>query len=447
MLERFFKLKANGTTARTEVVAGVTTFLTMSYIIFVNPDILSDTGMDFGAVMFATCVASALATLMMGLYARYPIALAPGMGVNAFFAFTLIPAVIEDGHAQPWRVALGVVFISGCLFLALTLLGVREKLMNAISPSLKNAIAAGIGLFIAFIGFQKAGLVTDHPVTLVHTTGALTAPNMIVFTVGLLVAAALMTRGSCWALLTGIAASTVTAVVLTAGGVALEGFDIADGVFSMPPDPSPLLGKLDFAGVFTAHMIPFVVMFLFIDLFDSLGTLIGVAERGGFVVDNRLPRAGRALTADATGTIIGAALGTSTITSYIESAAGVEEGGRTGLVCVVVAALFLASLFFTPVVAMVGSYAPITAPALVLVGAMMMRSVTRVDWRDPSESIPAFLILAGIPLMFSIGDGIALGFVAWPIVKLLSGRWRDVNPVMAALAVILLLYFVLLRAG
>jgi AGZA family xanthine/uracil permease-like MFS transporter len=458
MLERLFDLRAHGTNARTEVVAGVTTFLTMSYIIFVNPGMLAGAGMDFGAVMFATCAASAIATLIMGLYAKYPIALAPGMGLNAFFAFTLIPAIAvapapgnSPGSSQgsePWQIALGVVFWSGVLFLLLTLLGVRERIMNAISPSLKNAIAAGIGLFLAFIGLRNAGLVESHPVTFVHMTAALTGPNLVIFATGLLVAAALLTRRSSWALLAGIAAATLTAIIYeVAPGYDIEAFAIAEGIVDAPPNPASTFFRLDLLGVFTPVIIPYVIMFLFVDLFDSLGTLIGVAERGGFVKDNQLPRAGRALSADAAGTIVGSLLGTSTITSYIESAAGVEEGGRTGLVSVVVALLFLAALFFTPVVQMVGSYPPITAPALVLVGAMMMRSVTDVDWKDASEAIPAFLILVGIPLMFSIGDGIALGFIAWPIVKLLAGRWRDLNVVMVVLAAVLLAYFVLLRAG
>ncbi|MEM9417980.1 MAG: NCS2 family permease [Planctomycetota bacterium] len=432
-----FNLKSANTNPTREVVAGLTTFLTMAYIVFVQPGMMAAAGMDQGAVFIATCVASAAATLAMGLYARYPIALAPGMGINAFFAFTLAPAV-------GWPTALGVVLVSGLVFLALALVGVREAVMNAVSPSLKHAIAAGIGLFIAFIGLKNAGLVVDHPATFVTMNHDWTQPGLIVFFVGLLVAAVLYAWKIPGALVLGIAAAFGTALAFHAAG-GLEGFSVDKQIVSLPPDPSATLFKLDLAGVFTWAVLPYVVVFLFVDLFDTLGTLIGVAERGNFLKDNKLPRAGRALTCDAGGTVFGALLGTSTVTSYIESAAGVEAGGRTGLVNVVVAACFLLCLFFSPIIAMVGSYPPITAPALVLVGAMMMRSVGQVAWEDWTEALPAFVVLAVVPLTFSIGDGIAMGFLTYAILKLATGKIASVHPVVWILAVLLAAYLTLVR--
>ncbi len=469
MLDRVFRLRENQTTARTEVVAGVTTFVTMAYIIFVQPAMLSGemsgspTGMDAGAVMTATCLASALATLVMGLWARYPIALAPGMGVNAFFIFTLLPAIAATGHDRPWAVGLGVVLVSGSVFLALTLLGVREKIMDAISPSMKHAIAAGIGLFIAFIGLKNAGLIVADPATFVSMNDELFSPGLLVFFTGLIVAAALGARRVRGSILIGIAAATLVAVGLkyglpwlpeslspypsADGADPLPGFALAERVIQTPPDVRPTLMQLDVAAVFTRQVLPFVVVFLFIDMFDTIGTLIGVTQQAGLMKDGRLPRAGRALSADAVGTVVGACLGTSTVTSYVESGAGVQQGGRTGLTSVTVAGLFLLAMFFWPVIAMIGSYPPITAGALVLVGVMMLRGAARIDWDDPTEALPAFLIVIGIPLTFSIGDGIALGFMAYPVVKLLSGRGRSIHPVMALLAVLLFAYFYLVRSG
>lgn len=435
-----FALNAHHTSVTREVVAGLTTFLTMAYIIFVQPGMLAAAGMDHGAVLVATCVASALATLAMGLYARYPIALAPGMGINAFFTFTLAPVV-------GWETALGVVLVSGIVFLLLALVGVREAVMNAVSPSLKHAIAAGIGLFIAFIGLKNAGLVIDHPATFVTMQHDWQQPGLLVFFVGLGVAAILYAWRIPGALILGIGAALTTALILNGSLTnGLEGFTVTKQVFAAPPNPMPTLLKLDLTGVFTLAVLPYVVVFLFVDLFDTLGTLIGVAERGGFLEDNKLPRAGRALTCDAGGTIIGALLGTSTVTSYIESAAGVEAGGRTGLVNVVVALCFLLALFFSPLIAMVGSYPPITACALVLVGAMMLRSVAKIAWDDWTEALPAFVIILAMPLTFSIGDGIALGFLTYAILKLGTGKVLSVSPVMWVLAVLLGAYLVFVRS-
>ena len=467
MFDRLFQLKANQTTVRTELLAGLTTFLTMAYIIFVQPAVLSGnmfgqpTGMDFGAVTVATCLSAALASAIMGLYARYPIAQAPGMGENFFFVFSAIPAATAAGFANPWAVALGTVFVSGVLFLALSLVGVREAVMNSISPSMKHAIAAGIGLFIAFIGLQNAGLIVKDPGTAVKLNPHFASPDLVVFFVGLLVAAALHARRVRGSILWGIGVATLLALALKlalphlgpgwadakliAESKLMTGFTLAPSVVAKPPSLAPTFFQFDLAGALSLTMWPFIVIFLFMVFFDTVGTLIGVAEQAGFMKDNKLPRAQQAFVSDATATIVGACLGTSTVTSYIESAAGVEQGGRTGLTAVTVAVLFLVALFFSPLIAMVGSYPPITAPALVLVGAMMLRNVEQIDWADHSELVPAFLLMLGIPLSYSIGDGLALGFLSYPLVKLLSGRARDVNWVSYLLAVLLLLYFLFVR--
>ncbi len=460
-----FRLAEHQTTVRTEVMAGLTTFLTMAYIIFVQPAVLGGAGMDFGAVTTATCIAAAVATLVMGLVANYPIGLAPGMGQNFFFvgACTVgIASVAEQQgwESEPWQVGLGVIFIAGYLFFLLSVLGVREKIVNAVSPSMKNAIAAGIGLFIAFIGLQHAGLIIDAPGSLVTLNTTFYSPDILIFFVGVIVITVLHTMGIRGSILWGIITATALAAGLKMGlghfewaadsvvsqSVLMSDFTMASSVFAKPPSLEPTALRMDLVHAIALPMIPYIVLFLFMDVFDTIGTLIGVTEQAGLVKDNKLPRAGRAMLADAVGTVLGAALGTSTVTSYIESAAGVEQGGRTGLTAVVVALGFIAALFFAPVIAMVGSYPVITAPALVVVGAMMMRSITRIDWDDYSESIPAFLIVVGIPLCFNIGDGLAIGFIAYPIVKILSGRGKQTGWISIALAAVLLAYFILVRA-
>lgn len=468
MLEHFFRLSENRTTARTEVLAGFTTFLTMAYIIVVQPAVLSGamfgkaTGMDFGAVMTATCLSAALATVIMALYARYPIAQAPGMGENFFLVFSAIPAAAAAGFANAWEVALGSVFISGVLFLGLSLAGVREMIFNAVSPSLKHGIAGGIGLFIAFIGFQNAGLILKDPGTAVKLNAHFASPDLVVFFVGLLVVAVLQARRVRGAILWGIVAATVLAVGLKAvfaqwpeGAAAaplvassklMTQFHFASALVASPPSLAPTFLKLDLAGALSPKMLPFVFVFLFMLTFDAIGTLIGVCEQAGFMRDNKLPRAKQAMVSDAVGTVAGAALGTSTVTSFIESAAGVEQGGRTGLTGLVVAALFLLALFFSPVIAMIGSYPPITAPALVIVGALMAQNIGKIGWRDHTESVPAFLTLIGIPLSYSIADGLALGFISYPIIKLFSGRGREVGWLTYLLAGALLAYFVFVRS-
>jgi AGZA family xanthine/uracil permease-like MFS transporter len=468
MIERLFKLSENQTSARTEVLAGATTFLTMAYIIVVQPAVLSgkmfgiDTGMDFGAVTTATCLSAALATAIMAVYARYPIAQAPGMGENFFFVFSAVPAATAAGFANGWQVALGVVFISGVLFLILSLVGLRELIFNSVSPSMKNGIAAGIGLFIAFIGLQQAGVIVKDPASAVTLNTDFASPDLIVFFVGLLTTAVLHARRVRGSILWGIVIGTVLACLLkiglprmpaaisasheVSGSMLMTRFEFAKGLIAMPPSLAPTFLKMDLARALTAQMLPFIFIFLFMLTFDAIGTLIGVCEQAGFMRDNRLPRAKQAMVSDAVGTVAGAALGTSTVTSFIESAAGVEQGGRTGLTGLVVAALFLVALFFSPLIAMIGGYPPITAPALAIVGAMMMQNVTKIDWKDYTESIPAFLIIIGIPFSYSIADGLALGFISYPVIKAFSGRGREISWLTYMLAIVLVLYFVFVRS-
>lgn len=441
-LERWFGLAARGSSPRTEVLAGVTTFATMAYILVVQPAILSTDlagrplGLDFGAVFVATCLGSAFASILMGVYAGYPIALAPGMGENVFFV-TVVMGLAALGVANAWQVALGMVFLAGVAFILLTLIGLREALVDAISPSMRSAIAVGIGLFIAFLGLRQGGLVVGRPATLVGLNPDLRSTDILVFAVGLLVSAVLLARRTRGALLWGMAAA--------AGAAGLLGKVAFTGLVALPPVAHSAVLAMDPGGALQPRLLPFVVVFLFMGLFDTVGTLVGVSEQAGLLRDGRLPRANRALLSDAIGITAGAALGTSTITCYIESAAGVSAGGRTGLAAVVTGLLFLAAVFFGPLVGALGSYAPITAPALVLVGSMMMASAARIAWDDLSEALPAFLTVAGIPLTSSIADGLALGFVAYPAVKLLAGRGREVGWVSYGMAGLLLAYFVSVR--
>jgi AGZA family xanthine/uracil permease-like MFS transporter len=468
LLDSLFQLNVHGTSVRTEVTAGLTTFLTMAYIIFVQPAILSgsmfdmDTGIDFGAITTATCLAAALATLIMGLHARYPIALAPGMGENLFFVLSALPVAAAAGFAEPWRVTLGAVFVAGLVFLLLSLTGVREKLLDAVSPSMKRGIAVGIGLFIAFIGLANAGVVVADPGAAVKLNPEFLSPDLLVFFIGLLVGAVLHARRVVGSIIWGIAAALVVSLVLrvampampaalsessaVTGAMLFSHFSPAEGIFSLPPSLAPTFFQMDIVAALSVSMLPIILIFLFMDVFDTAGTLIAVGEQAELMEGDKLPRANRAMMADAIGTSAGACLGTSTVTSFIESAAGVEAGGRTGLTAVTVALLFLIALFFSPFVAMVGSYPPITAPALVLVGTMMMSNVRHIEWSDRSESIPAVLTMMGIPFLYSIGDGIALGLVMYPVVKSFSGRARDVRWTMWILALLLVAYFVFVRS-
>lgn len=431
-----FRLQELGTDVKTEVIAGTTTFMTMSYILVVNPQILSAAGMDFDAVLFATAVCSALATLVMGLWARYPIALAPGMGLNAYFALVVAPqlATTLGSKEAGWQAALGAVFFSGVLFLLLSLFRLREAIVNGVPPSLKMAISGGIGLFIALIGFQNGGLIKAHPVTLL-TAGDLLSAKALLTLLGLLIIAVLMARGFRGAALLGI-------VVITALAVAL-GEAKAPGSFAALPSPSKTFFALNIPAAFSAGLLNVIFAFFFVDLFDTIGTLIGVAEQGGFLDERgHLPRANRALLADAVGTLLGALLGTSTVTSYIESASGIAAGGRSGLASVVTAGFFLLAIFLAPIFRIVPPMA--TAPVLIVVGALMVANVRKVPWDDISEAIPAFLTLVGIAFSYSIAEGMALGFISYAAVKGLAGRWREVSPISWVLALLFVLRYALL---
>ncbi len=429
MLDSFFKLTEHGTNARREVLAGFTTFLTMAYITFVNPAILSDTGMDFGAVFVATCVAAAFGTLVMGLYANYPIALAPGMGLNAFFTYTV---VLTDGHS--WETALGAVFVSGILFVVLSVLPVREWIINSIPRTLKMAISAGIGLFLGIIALKNAGLVVDHPATLV-TLGDLLAPGSLLAILGFMIIVALTYRKVPGAVVIGILAVTLVGVAL--------GISEWKGLASAPPNPMPTFLAMELGGLLDLSLVTVVFTFLFVDLFDTAGTLIGVSHRAGLLdADGRLPRLRQALLADSTATVAGAVMGTSTTTSYIESAAGINAGGRTGLTAVTVAALFLLALFFAPLAQTVPGYA--TAPALLYVACLMARGLAEIDWEDVTEYAPAVITAIAMPLTFSIADGLGLGFVTYAGIKILSGRFDQCSPAVLVIAVLFGLKFALL---
>jgi AGZA family xanthine/uracil permease-like MFS transporter len=426
LLERQFHLREFGTTARTEILAGVTTFLTMAYIIFVNPSILSVTGMDPGALFVATCLAAAFGSAMMGLVANYPIALAPGMGLNAYFAFGVV-----KGMGFTWEAALGAVFISGVIFLILSILPVREWIINAIPKSLKMAIGAGIGLFLGIIALQAAGIVVDHPATLV-TLGDLHAPTTILAVLGFFLMVALDRLRVPGAIIIAILATATVGILL--------GISEFKGIVSAPPSLAPTFFAMDLSAALNVGLIAIIFTFLFVDLFDNTGTLIGVAHRAGLIgPDGRIPRLGRALISDSSAAMVGAALGTSTTTSYIESAAGVKAGGRTGMTAVVVALLFLAALFLSPLASTIPGYA--TAPALLYVACLMTRGLTEIDWEDASEFVPAVVTALAMPLTYSIAHGIAFGFVAYAAIKIMSGRFRDLNAALVILAVLFVIKF------
>ncbi|MDK2679407.1 NCS2 family permease [Vibrio vulnificus] len=412
MLERLFKLSEHGTNVRTEIIAGITTFLTMAYIIFVNPAILADAGMDRGAVFVATCLAAAIGCFIMGLLANYPIAQAPGMGLNAFFTYAVVL-----GMGYTWQVALAAVFVSGVLFILLSIFKIREWIINSIPLSLRTGISAGIGLFLAFIALKNAGIVVDNPATFV-SLGDITslAPALAAF--GFFLTIALVHRGVKGAVMIAILA--VTALGLVFGDVQWA------GVMSTPPSIAPTFMQLDFSAVFEVGMISVVFAFLFVDLFDTAGTLVGVATKANLIEkDGKLPRLNKALLADSTATSVGALLGTSNTTSYIESVSGVAAGGRTGLTAVVVGVLFLLALFFSPLAGMIPAYA--TAGALFYVAILMLSGLVSIDWRDLTEAAPVVATCLLMPLTFSIAEGISLGFIAYAAIKLFSGKGRDVS--------------------
>ena len=432
MLERLFQLQAHGTTVRKEVVAGITTFLTMAYVIVVNPSILASTGMDFGAVFVATCIAAVIGTLIMGLWANYPIALAPGMGLNAFFSFTVVGSM---GYS--WEVALGAVFISGFLFFLLSIFRVREWIINSIPLSLRFGISAGIGFFLALIALKNAGIVVDNPATLV-SLGDVKTPESLLFFGGFVLICALSFRQVTGSVMIGILA-------VTAGAMAL-GMVEYEGLVSAPPSVAPTFMQLDLAGAFNVGMISVIFAFLFVDLFDTSGTLVGAAQRGGLLdKDGKLPRLGRALMSDSVATMSGATLGTSTTTSYVESTAGIAAGGRTGLTAVVVAALFLACLLFAPIASVIPPYA--TAPALLYVCCLMTSGLKLVDWDDITDAAPAVVTALMMPLTFSIADGIAVGFITYALLKALAGKWQDLNWSIIAIAIVFVLKFLFLEAA
>lgn len=429
MLERLFKIREMGSSVRTEVIAGFTTFLTMAYIIFVNPDILSATGMDRDSIFVATCLAAAVGCLIMGLWANYPIAQAPGMGLNAFFTYGV---VLGMGHS--WEVALGAVFLSGVLFLLLSIFKVREWIIDAIPLSIRYGIAAGIGFFLALIALQNAGIVVAYEATLI-TLGDLTQPAAIYAFLGFFVIAALAYLKVTGAVMIGVLGVTVLAMI--------TGHNEFGGIVSAPPSIEPTLFKLDIIGALDVALISVIFAFLFVDLFDTSGTLIGVAERGKLLdKDGRLPRINRAMMADSSASIAGSLFGTSTTTSYIESASGIAAGGKTGLTAVVVAALFLVSLFFAPLAGSVPAFA--TAGALLYVAVLMSGALAKANWDDVTEAAPVLIAALAMPFTYSIADGIALAFISYAIIKTLSGRWKEVSPMVYILAAVFILKFVFL---
>lgn len=419
LLEKIFKLKEHHTTVKTEVLAGFTTFLTMAYIVLVNPLILSSTGMDLNAVFVATCLAAALGTAIMGLVANYPMALAPGMGLNAYFTFTVV-----KGMGVRWEVALAAVFISGLVFLAVSLFRVREAIVNAIPQSLKFAISAGVGMFLAIIALKNAGVITSHPVTYL-TLGNIHNPTTLLAIFGFFLIVALEYRRVPGSIILGI-------LIVTALSIAL-GLSKFEGIVAPVPSMAPTFMKMDLHGAMNIGLLGVVFVFFFVDLFDTTGTLIGVSHRAGLLdQDGKLPRLKRALLADSIAITVGAMMGTSSTTAYIESAAGTAVGGRTGLTATVVSLLFLASLLFSPLAKTVPAYA--TAPALCYVAVLMARGLAEIAWHDLTEAAPAVMTALAMPFTYSIADGIAFGFISYAVVKILAGRFSDLKPAVVVIA-------------
>jgi AGZA family xanthine/uracil permease-like MFS transporter len=436
-LERYFKLRENGTTVRNELLGGATTFMTMSYIIFVQPAILSMTGMDKGAVMVATCLSSALATLLTGLLAKYPIAQAPAMGHNIFFA-----VIVCGTLGYSWQVALGANFISGCIFIVLAVIGVWGTVVEAVPMCLKFGIAVGIGLLIALIGLQYGGIVVDTPGVMVGI-GDLTSKPVVLALLGLALTAVLMARKVPGAILIGILATAVAGVPL--------GIVKFHGLLAPVPSLAPTFLKLDIAGAFRSGWLSVVFIFFFLDVFDAVGTLIGVGSSGGFLKDGKLPRANQAMLADAVGTVGGVVLGTSTVSSYIESVTGIAQGARTGLANVMTSFLFLVALFFSPLAEMISgefrfkgmTLHPVIAPPLIIVGYMMMKCVTRIDWEDLTEAVPAFLSIVIMPLTVSITEGISFGFISYSLLKLVTGKGKQVHWLIYVFSVLFIIRYII----
>ena len=429
MLDKFFKIRENKSTLKTEIVAGITTFMTMVYILAVNPSILSAAGMDKDAVFTATALSAVIATLVMALVAKLPFALAPGMGLNAFFAFTVVL-----GMGYTWEFALTAVFLEGIIFIILTAFNIRELIVNSIPLNLKHAVSVGIGLFIAFIGLKGTGLIVDNPATLV-SLGNMKNPAVLVGLAGVLVIGVLLTKKIKGAILIGILVSTVIGLFV---GVTIipENFSVV----SLPPSIEPIFFKFDFSQIFTIDMLIVLFTFLFVDMFDTVGTLVGVSSKSGMLdKDGNVPRVKQALFADSIGTFVGAILGTSTVTTYVESAAGVAEGGKTGMTALTVAGMFALALFFAPLFMIIPAAA--TAPALIIVGLFMISPILKIDLTDFTEAIPAFFTIIMMPLTYSIAEGIVFGMLSFVLLKLLTGRYKELKPIMVIIAVLFIIKF------
>lgn len=448
----FFEIESRGSSVGIEAVAGVTTFMTMAYIIFLQPTIMTGeisgikTGMDYGALLTGTCLAAAFGSILMGLLANYPVALAPGMGENFFFVLTVFPfcAALPGYSGEPWRLALGTVFVSGIIFLILSFFRLRQLLLKAISPNLTKAIAAGIGIFITLLGLQNGGLIVSqggHYALANELNKASASIPVLIFVVGLITTAALHILKVRGAILWGILAGAVVAAIT--GRIHFDSLPIG-----LPPDIGPVFAKADIAGVFNnfIRLLPFIVVFAFMDVFDTLGTLIGVCTEAKLMKGNDLPNSSKAFAADATATVFGSVCGHSTVTSFIESATGVEHGGRTGLTAVFTGICFILAAFLAPFITTIAGCSAVTAPALVVVGAMMMKNVKDIDWDDYSEAIPSFLIITGIPFTYSIADGLILGFISYPLIKLFSGKARETGWLNYILALLLIVYLYFVRS-
>lgn len=429
-LERRFKLSQNGTDARTEILAGITTFMTMAYILMVNPGMLSETGMDWGGVFTATALSAAIATLMMGLLANYPFALAPGMGLNAFFTYTVV-----FGMSKSWQFALTAVFLEGIIFIILSLFQVREAIFNAIPMNLKKAVSVGIGLFIALIGFVNAGIVETGDGTILGL-GNIVSRGPILAIIGLIIMGVLLAKNVKGALLIGIILTTII-------GIPMGITPMPEGVFRLPPSVRDVAFQFEWSNIFTMDMLIVLFTFLFVDIFDTVGTLVGVASKADMLDEKgQLPKVRQALLSDAVGTVVGACLGTSTVTTYVESASGVADGGRTGLTAVSTAVMFLLALFFSPLFAIIPSQA--TAPALIIVGLFMMSPIKEIDLDDFTEAIPAFLTIVMMPFAYSIAEGIVFGMISYVVLKLITGKHKDISVIMYILAALFILKYIFL---
>lgn len=443
-MKKYFRFAELGTNYKTEFMAGLTTFLAMAYILFVNPATLSLAGieelpegvtrMDPGAIFTATAIAAAVGTLFMGVIAKYPIVLAPGMGLNAFFAYTVVL-----GYGIPWETALSGVLVSGLIFIILTLTGLREKIINSIPANLKLAVGAGIGLYIAFIGLQSSGIIVGNDATLV-SFGDITSPTVLLAIFGIVVSVVLLSLNIKGGIFYGMILTVIMGIVV---GL-IDPPQGISGVVGEVPSLAPTFGQAfqHFGDIFTLQMLVVILTFLFVDFFDTAGTLVAVATQAGLMKDNKLPRAGKALFADSAATVVGAVVGTSTTTSYVESTAGVGAGGRSGFTAVVAAGFFVLALFFSPLLSVITP--EVTAPALIIVGIMMSSALKDIEWDQFEIAVPAFLIIVMMPLTYSIATGIAIGFIFYPITMILKGRMKEIDPIMYGLFVVFILYFVFL---